>query len=370
MLGRRALNRALLARQLLLERAAISPIAALEHLVGMQSQAPTAPYAGLWSRLARFRTDELSRLMAERETVRIALMRSTIHLVSARDCQRLRPLLQPVHERALKGNFGRKLAGLDPAELAAAGRALVEERPLTFAELGALLRERHWPDREAPALANAVRTYVPLVQVTPRGMWGASAQAAHTSAEAWLADLPSEAESTAAELLLRYLAAFGPASVKDMAAWSGLTGLRGVVEALRPRLRVFRDEGGTELFDAPGAPLPDEHAAAPVRFLAEFDNILLSHADRSRILAEELRPLVFTENGLIRSAFLVDGFVAGLWRIERAKNTARLILTPFAPLQEPDRAALLAEGGELLAFAAADAEQHHIAFADDLPLMH
>ncbi|QHW32014.1 winged helix DNA-binding domain-containing protein [Paenibacillus rhizovicinus] len=363
LLGRKALNRALLARQLLLERSSLTPVDAIEHLVGMQSQAPTAPYVGLWSRLAHFHTDDLSQLLADRQTVRIALMRSTIHLVSARDCLRLRNVLQSVHERALKGNFGRKLAGLDPAELAREGRALVEGRPLTFAELGSLLRERCWPDRDGPALANAVRTYVPLVQVTPRGMWGASAQAAHTSAEAWLHGLAAEAETDAGSLLLRYLAAFGPASAKDMGAWSGLSGLRGILDKLRPRLRVFRDEHGAELFDVPDAPLPDENTPAPVRFLAEFDNILLSHADRSRILPEAYRPLVFTENGIIRSAILVGGFVSGLWKIEQTKETAELVITPFTPLADTDRAALADEGRKLLQFAAAGAQEHRLTFA-------
>ncbi|MBM7567629.1 winged helix DNA-binding domain-containing protein [Paenibacillus sacheonensis] len=369
-LSRRALNRALLARQLLLERSPLSPIAALEHLVGMQSQVPTAPYAGLWSRLETFQTNDLSQLLADRKAVRLSLMRSTIHLVSARDCLPLRYILQSVHERMLKGNFGRKLAGLDPAALAAAGRALVEERPLTLAEIGARLRKGHWPEREAPALAAAVRSYVPLVQVTPRGIWGASAPAAHTSAEAWLRmqSPPSEEEADAGSLLLRYLAAFGPASVKDMAAWSGLTGLRGIVEALRPQLRVFQGEEGTELFDVPDAPLPDESEPAPVRFLAEFDGILLSHADRSRIMPEAYRPLVFTENGIIRSAFLVDGFVGGLWTIEREKDAAELVVSPFAPLAENDRAALADEGRRLLAFAADAAQEQRIRFADPPPL--
>lgn len=427
LLTRRTLNRALLARQLLLERSPLSPLAAIEHLVGMQSQAPTAPYVGLWSRLKEFHTDDLSRLMETRQTVRLSLMRSTIHLVSARDCLPMRDVLRSVHARMLKGNFGRKLADIDPAELAAEGRALVEEQPLTFAELGALLRDRRWPDRDAQALAMAVRAYVPLVQVTPRGIWGASGPSAHTTAEAWLgetaalhaersasgasgdageatasggnapvdtasassatvgsdladireiATVPADpgsataagasitargpvvetagstASSAVAQLLLRYLAAFGPASLKDMAAWSGLTGLRPAIEALRPDLRVYRDEQGTELFDVPGAPLPDETTPAPVRFLAEFDNILLSHADRSRIIPEVYRPLVFTDNGIIRSAFTVDGFVAGLWRIDNGKSSAELVVSPFVPLADDVREALTEEGMRLLAFAA------------------
>ncbi|MEU6534292.1 winged helix DNA-binding domain-containing protein [Streptomyces sp. NPDC047000] len=364
-LDRRALNRSLLARQLLLERSAMPAARAVAHLVGMQAQAPNPPYIGLWTRLTGFRVEDLASLVRNREVVRLVLMRGTIHLVTAEDCVALRSVLRDALRQGLKGTFGRKLEGLDLEKVAELGRELVEREPLTLGGLGTLLAER-WPDRDPFALANAVRNLVPLVQVPPRGLWGESGQAVHTSAEAWLgrtAAGPAAPEPMAAELMVeRYLAAFGPATVKDMQVWSGMTRLAGVVNRLRPRLAVFRDENGRELLDLPDAPRPAGDTPAAVRFLPEFDNILLSHADRARILTEEHRKAVFTRNGLIRSTFLVDGFVAGLWRVEQTRGVAVLVLEPFGALGAGDRAALAEEGGRLLAFAADSAASHEVRF--------
>uniref|UniRef100_A0AAU2JXB6 Winged helix DNA-binding domain-containing protein n=1 Tax=Streptomyces sp. NBC_00049 TaxID=2903617 RepID=A0AAU2JXB6_9ACTN len=359
-LDRRALNRSLLARQLLAERSSMPAAQAIGHLVGMQAQAPNPPYIGLWTRLTGFGVDDLAGLVKSREVVRLVLMRGTIHLVTAEDCLALRPVLQGALEQGLKGTFGRKLEGLDTAEVVALGRELVEKEPLALGGLGTQLAER-WPDREPFALANAVRNLVPLVQVPPRGLWGESGQAVHTTAESWLGR-PLAASDAADEMVVRYLAAFGPATVKDIQVWSGMTKLADVVQRLRPRLRSFRDENGLELVDLLDAPLPDGDTPVPVRFLPEFDNILLSHADRSRILTEEQRKLVFTRNGLIKSTFLVDGFVSGLWRIEQKRKAATLVLEPFRTLSPRDREALSEEGNELLSFAAASATARDIRF--------
>ena len=360
-LGRRALNRALLARQGLLRRWTISPAEAVERLVGMQSQAPDPPYVGLWTRLEGFRPEELARLVEERAVVRIALMRSTIHLVTARDCLALRPLLQPVIDRAFRGGFGRRLEGVDDAALATAARALVEERPRTFAEIGAALGER-WPDRDPAALSAAARTLLPLVQVPPRGLWGRSGPAAHTTAEAWLGR-PLDPDYPVDDVVLRYLAAFGPASVADAQTWSGLTRLKEPMERLRPGLLCFRDEQGRELFDLPDAPRPDPETPAPVRYMAEWDNVLLSHADRTRAISEEDRRRIFTPNGIFPGTVLVDGFVAGTWKIERSRGAATLRVEPFAPLAPDDEAALTAEGERLLDFAAAEVPTREVRVA-------
>ncbi|MEC4015467.1 winged helix DNA-binding domain-containing protein [Streptomyces sp. H27-D2] len=356
-LDRRSLNRALLQRQLLLRRAALPAADALEHLVGQQAQAPAPPYVGLWTRLDGFAADDLATLIEERAAVRLVLQRGTIHLVTARDALTLRPVLAGALERTLTSAFGRKLTGLDHAEVASLGRRLVEEQPLTLGNLGGRLAER-WPQRDAFALANTVRALVPLVQVPPRGLWGRGGPAAHTTAEAWLGR-PQDTDAGPDALVARYLAAFGPATVQDMQTWSGMTRLAAVFQRLRTALRTFRDEQGRELFDVPDGPLPDADTPAPVRFLPEFDNILLSHADRGRILTDTQRRLVFTRNGLIKSTVLVDGFVRGVWRIDRAGGTgggtARLVIEPFGDLARRERAALAAEGERLLAFAAAGA---------------
>jgi hypothetical protein len=349
-LGPRALNRALLERQLLLQRSRRPIVDVIEHLVGLQAQAPNPPYVGLWTRLEDFHRDALTRLIEDRHVVRSATMRGTLHLVTARDFLSWRALFQPDLERMLQGAYGRELAGLDIHAVAAAGRALVEEQSRTGAELGKLLSAR-WPGRDARALASAVRNLQPLVHVPPAGTWNSHKHAALTTVERWLGQ-PLAAAPVPDPLIRRYLAAFGPATLKDVQTWSGLTGLRDAVERLRPQLRTFRDEHGHELFDVPDAPLPDPDTPAPPLFLAEFDNALLSHAERSRIITEPDRKRVFTVNGLVRSTILVDGFVRGLWKIHHGKGAATLQITPFERLSANTRTALAEQGARLLAFAA------------------
>jgi hypothetical protein len=348
------LNRALLARQLLLRRRRISALDAVEHLVGMQSQSPRAAYVGLWTRVAGFRPDVLERLMLERSVVRMALMRSTIHLVSARDCLALRDLVQPAIARPSRHSAARRAAGVDDDELARAGRALLDAEPRTFRELGALLTER-WPACDADALAMGVRETVPLVQIPPRGLWHRGGVPSHAAAETWLGGTDTRRTSMA-DLMRRYLAAYGPASVLDAQTFTGLTGLREVLDGLRTELETFRNKAGGELFDLAGAPRPMGRTRAPARFLPEFDNILLSHAGRERILPEGTMSLLSLGNGL-KPAFLVDGFVAGTWRLRTARRSAELEVTPFAPLPAAARYELEDEGRRLLAFAARGAER-------------
>ncbi|MWC27120.1 winged helix DNA-binding domain-containing protein [Paenibacillus sp. MMS18-CY102] len=357
-MGTRALNRALLARQMLLHRVKLSPLEAIEQLVGLQAQSPHAPYYALWARLEAFRPEELSLLIENRSAVRLALMRSTLHLVSAKDCLELRPWGQTVHERGLQGAFGKRLAGLDLQEVAAVARELVEDEPQTLAALGKRLQLR-WPDRDPAALSAAVRASLPLVQMPPRGLWGMSGQAVHTTAEAWLGE-PLAACPDAHAIVQRYLAAFGPASVKDIQAWSGLTRMADAVNALRPQLITFRDEQGCELFDLPDAPRPAANGEVPIRFLGEFDNMLLSYADRSRIMDEAYRKRVITDNGIVRSTVLIGGFVGGLWRIERGKQKATLVIELFKPLSEQETIELVEEGQRLLSFAVPDAGQREL----------
>lgn len=363
-LGLRELNRATLARQFLLDRTTLPVPEVIEHLAGLQAQTPHTWYTGLWSRVEGFKPEQAAELLTGRRAVRIALMRSTLHLVTARDCRWLRPLVQPVIERATEGMYGRDLEGVDRGELAAVGRALVEEQPLTPAVLGARLAEHGraagWGERHPHALAQMVRALVPLVQVPPRGLWGRSGPGAHTSAEAWLGE-PMDAEASVEDLVLRYLAAFGPATVKDVQTWSGLTRLRQVLERLRPRLVTFRTTDGRELFDLPEAPRPDPQTPAPVRFMYDFDNLFLSHADRSRVITPAYRRHTLPRN-LMPSLLLVDGFTEGTWKIVRNRGAATLLIKPFRPLTRAERAETAEEGIRLLEFAEAEADRHDVRF--------
>lgn len=336
----RALNRATLDRQLLLRRAPLSAEAAVGHLLGLQAQNVKPPYYALAARLDGFTPEELSGLMAERAVVRIVTMRSTIHTHTAADCLTLRPLVQAARDREL-GNFRKGLAGVDLDRLAALARELVEAEPRTMKQLReALLAE--WPDADPQSLGIAARCKLPLVQVTPRGLWGRSGQVALTTAEHWLGR-PAEPVPTPDATVLRYLAAFGPASVKDMQTWAGLTRLREAFERLRPRLLSFRDPNGVELFDLPDAPRPAADTPAPPRFLPEFDNLLLSHADRTRVVPPEYWGRAWQGN-LVHSTLLVDGFLAGVWKLDGED----LVIEAFGKLTKAQREDVTAEGARML----------------------
>lgn len=327
----------------------------IDHLGGLQAQTPHTWYTGLWNRIEGFKADEASSLLDDRKIVRIALQRSTIHLVTARDCLAMRPLLNEVTGRMTRSTFGKGIAGIELDELAATGRALVEERPMTFADLGRALAER-WPDNDKHAMGQGVRWLVPLVQVPPRGLWGKSGPVAHTSAESWLG--LGVAPMTPGELVLRYLAAFGPATVKDVQTWSGLTKLAEVVEGLD--LVRFRDEEGRTYYDLPDAPRPDPDVPAPVRLMYDFDNLFLSHADRSRVMTQEaleVAPGFMTTNVMWR-LILIDGFTAGDWTTSRAKGTTTLTVHQWTPFADLDP--VIEEAGRLLEFLA-PRDKHEVA---------
>jgi hypothetical protein len=332
-LSSRALNRALLHRQHLLDRVDRPVLDVVEHLVGLQAQEPADPYVGLWCRVAGFDPAALSGLLESRAAVRIGLQRGTIHLVSAADCVALRPVLQPVLERLTRGQFGRKVAGVDPAELAAAARECLAAGPLTWAELGRQLAVT-WPDREPNALAQTARALLPLAQLPPRGLWGRSGRAVHGLADAWLGRLLAT-DPAPDRLVLRYLAAYGPATVADVQNWSGLTRLAEVVDRL-PVRRL-----GDGLLDVPDGPLPSADLPAPVRFLPQFDNVLLGHADRSRIVPAAAAGL--HDEQFHWSPVLIDGLLRGVWRRDKVGLHVR------APgLSAAERSELEAEGHALL----------------------
>jgi hypothetical protein len=369
----RALGRALVTRQLLAAREGMTALEAVEHLVGMQAQAPKPPYYGLFSRLADFRAEELSTLLSERRAVRVSVMRGTVHLMSAADCLQLRPLTRPLYEALLRGSHRKRLEGLDPWDVAGAATELLRQEPCTGRELGLLLGER-WPQHEPDALSRAARALCDVVQIPPRGLWGRSGQPAYATIESWLGR-PVSPEPSVQTVLLRYLGAFGPASVMDAQTWSGLTRLGEVMERLRPQLRVFRSEGGRELFDLPDAPRPDPELPLPARFVAEYDNLVLSHADRTRVISDASRKLIASRNGQVPGTVLLDGEVRGMWKVEqRRKAAATLTVTPFhRGLTGEEERELAAEGERLLAFSvhggaerqvSGAAEEFTVVFAD------
>jgi Winged helix DNA-binding domain len=360
-IGRQQLNRALLERQWLLRRANKPIGEAVEHLVGLQAQAALPPYYGLWSRLEGFDPHELGRMLTEREVVRLTLMRGTVHLVTVRDARVFRPLLQGIVERSHNGAFGRRMGGADPGELETAVRELLVDAPLTARELGVRLVERGIGD-DVEAIGNAARVYVPLVQVPPRGVWGAGGQAKYQPLDTWTGgDL--DREPSIDEIVLRYLGAFGPASVMDVQSWSGLTKLKDVLERLRPRLVTFRDEQGKELFDLPEAPRPDPEVPAPVRFLGEYDNVLLGHADRRRIIPEDFPWRAMLADGRFVNNLLLDGILRATWWIERdGERSATLAIRPFGKLSRAERVEVADEAALMIDFAAPDAEARDVRF--------
>jgi hypothetical protein len=351
----RALNRATLARQLLLRRSAgRGATDAVRHLVGLQAQNVKPPYYALAARLEGFRPEELSTAMEDRAVVRIVTLRSTIHTPTADDALTLRPLVQGARDRELN-HFRKGLAGVDLDRLAAISRELVEAEPRTMKQLREELLV-HWPDADPFALSVAARCRLPLVQVTPRGLWGRSGQVALTTAEHWLGR-PTEPSPGPDAAVLRYLAAFGPASVKDMQTWAGLTRLREAFERLRPRLLTFRDANGVELFDLPDAPRPDADTPAPPRFLPEFDNLLLSHADRSRVVPAGLKGRTCAGNQAY-CTLLVDGFLAGLWRQEGEVLT----IETFGRLTKAQRDEVTEEAERLLRTVSGASTSYDIRF--------
>lgn len=358
----RALNRATLARQYLLRRDGDDTLTVIERLAGMQAQLPRPPFVGLWTRIENFQRDDLAALLQNRAAVRGTLMRGTLHLVSARDYTRLRSTIQPVLDRGAQSILKTRGETADMRDVIDAAREFLHSRPGTFEEIRDHLVTK-FPGVEERSMGYAVRMQLPLVMVPGGERWSYPSNARFTLAEPWIGDTLHAADSRE-ELVLRYLAAFGPASIKDAQTWSGLQRLREVFESMRSKLQVFRDEDGRELFDLPDAPRPPADTPAPVRFLPDFDNILLSHENRDRIIREEHKPKVYAKNLMVASTFLVDGFVAGTWKAERKSRTASIVLNPFGRLSRNSRKELESEADTLIRFLEPDAPAFVVRFAD------
>jgi hypothetical protein len=345
LLTRRVLNRSYLARQSLLERVARPPLEVVAQLVGLQAQEPIDPYVGLWSRIADFDATTLSDALAERRAVRIGLMRTTLHLVTTDDALALSPVMDDVLRRTFRStSFHKALAGVDAAAVIEAARKALAAEPMTPSDLGRRLAVR-WPDRDPQSLSLLARYHLPLVQVPPRGLWRQTGRARNTTLDAWTG---REAEAIELEeLVRRYLRAFGPATVGDMRTWSWLTGLREVVERLRPTLRTYADERGRELFDVEDGLIVGDDVPAPIRFLPQYDNLFLSHEDRSRISGDHVVGLDFAWKGSI----LVDGAISATWRHRADRKTGGTITIEVGPSVTADqRDEVMAEAGRLAAF--------------------
>ncbi|TCO41591.1 winged helix DNA-binding protein [Kribbella antiqua] len=357
-LSAQAVNRATLARQMLLGRAEVSAVEGVARLVGMQGQEPKHPYVGLWSRVDGFEEGQLDQAVQDREVVRATLFRGTLHLVTADDYLRFRSTLAPVLEAGLKV-LGDRGEGLEPAKVIKAARALLKKEPLTFTEVRNALQEK-FPGVNERALGFCTRMMVPLVIYPTDARWSWPANARFTPAEDWLGS-PVEQNAVPGELVVRYLEAFGPATPADFQTWSGLQKAKPLFDELE--LEQFTDDSGKTLYDVPDAPRPDPDTPAPVRFLPEFDNLLLAHAKRERIIADEHKPAVYTKNLRVKATYTVDGLVAGLWTAEKKRGVATLTLTPFGRTTKKVAAELEREGDGLLRFLEPDAKAYEVVTA-------
>lgn len=361
-LSLRDLNRALLARHMLLARDDLPVAAAIEKLVGMQAQIPRAPYMGLWTRLKDFRREDLATAIAERRVVKATLMRGTLHFFTAEDFARHLATLHPMKAQAANGLRQQRDVSIDLEEMLRAVEQFIAEQPRSFKEISDFLTARY-PGVDEGGMRYPARLLLPLVQVPTDHLWSFPGSPRFALAPAWI-DRPLSAEGDLRDLFTRYLAAFGPATVADFQTWSGLTGVKDALDGWRDSLREFRDEAGRTLYDVPDGPLPDGDTPAPVRFVAELDNLLIGHSDRRRVIADEYRMPVMKVNGRGSITFLVDGFVRGVATIEKDKHGAALVIQPFEPIAKPDRAALLEEGERLIQFMEPKAKAHATRFAD------
>ncbi|MFI7618382.1 winged helix DNA-binding domain-containing protein [Nonomuraea terrae] len=375
-LGARALNRATLARQSLLDRADVPVLDAVAHLCGLQAQEPQEPFVGLWSRLRAFDPAALSDLLIRRKVVRTPLMRRTVHLVTADDALAWRARHATMLRQRVLGTYRRELAGIDLDELAAAGRAVMADgQPRSMTELARAVIDDGQP-RSTSELAGAVMgdgeprsmseldgrwsgagpralgellvaALLPMAQLPPRGLWRAKAGARYALLSSWLGreigpPAPDGSDPVGQALVRRYLAAFGPAASADLRAWCGLAGLPAAVAAIREELVSFRDERGRELLDLPDAPRPDPDTPAPVRFLPAFDNAILGYHDRVRIIDDAHRGLSVAGARVV----LVDGRVAATWIVE----AGTVVVTPLRRFARGDRDAVAEQGRALASF--------------------
>ncbi len=362
-LSTRVLGRLTLERQLLLQRVTMPVVEAVEQIFGLNAQNADPPSLALWSRLAAFTSQELNAAIAQRLLVRSTLMRATQHLVSVADFTLMRPLVAPLLRRVQRNAFGRRTAGVDLDALVVKVRDLLADgRVLTRPELGRLLA-RHWPGVESTALGWTAQYLVPLIHPAVNGTWTLRGATPFALAD-WTGVRPTATVEDAQRMVRRYLMAFGPASVADIRAWSGISGLREVVEGMRSELRVYTDPSGRELFDLADAPAPPGDVAdipAPVRFLPEFDAVVLAYADRTRVMTDQVRRQVCV-GASVAATVLVDGTVAAMWSRTTTRDTVVVTIHPFRSLSRSEHAAVEQEAHQLLAFTDPDAAVRQVRF--------
>jgi hypothetical protein len=358
-LSLRDLSRATLARQMLLAREKTTVPKALARLLAIQAQWPKPPFVAFWSRLVDFDRADLVKLARKNAVVRGSFFRGTIFLLAPEDWGQFRGTIGPSLERAV-GSVTKGLSAGDRTKLEAFGRKFFGKKPATFDDLRTAIIDSGHPEATHRQAAYWIRMRVPLLQVATDVPWGW-----HQSCDFALSDIEIAKTDQQAALVLRYLAALGPASVADAQNFTGISKLKETFEGLRERLVTFEDDNGKELFDLPKAPRPDADTPAPVRFLPDFDNTILSHADRRRFVDDAHKPLIYGANLTALRTFMVDGRVAGLWRIDTTKSAkpkATLQIQPFGKLTKAAKGELEEEGMRLLAFSEPEAAAHHLVF--------
>ena len=346
-LTRRELNRALLGRQLLLERHALYAVQAVERLGGLQAQSTPSPYLSLWTRLEGFQRDELTQALTGRRLVKALLQRGTLHVATPRQYWAIMAVRRGLAASLWPPSYEARLPAARIAELAEQLLAELDGRELTFKEVQALLEPHSREGVPLTFLWRRVQGHSYVVHVPPSGIWGYGGHGVYTAAAGKVRGEPPEPDDAFDQLVRAYLAAYGPATKQDVGQWAGVPRLKPIAESLaRLSLRTFADEQGKVLYDLPRAPLPDPETPAPPRLVPRFDNLVLSHADRSRILGDASPSRIVTKNGLVHATILVDGFVAGTWQLERG----RVVLEPFGKLDAAAKRALQDEAERLQSF--------------------
>ncbi|MGH2379443.1 MAG: winged helix DNA-binding domain-containing protein [Candidatus Limnocylindria bacterium] len=376
----RELNRALLARQMLLRRERVPVATAVERLGALQAQLSPAPYVALWSRLERFAIADLERALATKSVVKATLMRGTLHICSARDhryyalaAREARKRVWGTVEKTLLRYFAKDMpagrtGGMgDPERIHAAVLRFAARTPRSREDLIAFLAERtDLPTTITQHLVwSFIATYGGLVHAPPSGTWAYRRSGSLIAARTWLKDgEPPSFEKAVEHSVARHLTAFGPASLDDISSWTHIRipPIRDAIATIGRKVTVFRGESGALLYDLATSPRPGVDTVAPVRFLPKWDSTLLAYvpADRVRILPETYRKAVIIKNGDVAQSFLVDGFVAGTWDVASTPKVATLTLRPFAALPQATRAALFEEGARLARFVAPDSGSHEV----------